>query len=132
MASAQPTCDACGVEISDERSPAVVRMTGVGAEPAWLHKDCMDSYAPINNTRWAFLALAEDPLEIDRDGWVPMRAIEQQRGLWGSDNADFVSGLGELMTLGWAETNADESAFRLTAAGERERRAFGLSAHAWG
>lgn len=85
----------------------------------------------IDNARWAFLALAEDPLEVDREGWVPMQAIEGQRGLWGSDNADFATGLAELIVLGWAETTADESAFRLTESGERERRTFGLDGEGW-
>jgi hypothetical protein len=130
MPPAELTCDACGALVSDDRRNELAIQIG-GSEVVWVHEACMAGYAVIHNARWAFLALAEDPLEIDGDGWVPMRAIEGQRGLWGSDSADFLTGLTELIELRWAEANADESAFRLTAAGERECRGFGLDGRAW-
>lgn len=77
------------------------------------------------------MALAEDPLEVDHDGWVPMQAVEAQRGLWGSDGADFMAGLVDLTAVGWVEANAESSAFRLTPAGERHRGAFGLDDRVW-
>lgn len=113
----------------DRGGELAVPIGGTGV--VWVHRECSAGYVNADDARWAFLALAEDPLEIDRDGWVPMRAIEAQRGLWGSDGADFLAGLSELTELGWVETNADESAYRLTAAGERQRKALGLDGHHW-
>jgi hypothetical protein len=91
-----------------------------------VHPQCGAGFDRTDNARWAFLALAEDPLEIDREGWVPMRAIDAQRGLWGSDTADFEAGLSELVASGWVEANVNQSAFRLTDMGKRQRSHFGL------
>jgi hypothetical protein len=86
---------------------------------AWVHPQCSPDYARAANARWALLALTDDPLEVDHDGWVPRRAVEAQRGLWDSDSADFEAGLAQLIEGGWVEADSGTASFRPTAAGLR-------------
>lgn len=125
MAANPPTCHVCGALITKKRGGELVVPVG-GGELVWVHPQCRAGFNRADDARWAFLALAEDPLEMDREGWVPIQAVEAQRGLWGSDAADFEAGLAELVAQGWAEANVNRSAYRLTAAGERQRSHFGL------
>lgn len=130
MHSDPPVCDLCEALITNERGGELAIPIG-GSGVVWVHSACRAGYVNADDARWAFLALVEDPLEIDRDGWVPVRAVEAQRGLWGSDGTDFMAGLAALTKLGWVETNVEGSAYRLNATGERQRKTFGLDGNVW-
>jgi hypothetical protein len=83
-----------------------------------------DPYVPQGNARFAYLNLY-DPLSPDSQGWIMASDIESQRGRWaGSDDADFLAGLAELIENGWAERDGD--AYRLTARGAMLKTRMGL------
>jgi hypothetical protein len=113
-----PTCEVCGALISDDRGGYEVMKRGA-SQPVWVHPACF--YVPHGDARFAFLAL-EDPVKVDRDGWVELVDVEAQRGAArGSDGADFTLGLGELIEARWAERHREREAFRLTPTGRRLR-----------
>jgi hypothetical protein len=122
--NAEPvTCNICGALITEKRGGDLVRQPG-HKELVWVHPACY--YVPRGDARFAFLSL-DDPVRPDAQGWVQLRNVEVQRGCFrGSDDADFETGLAELVDHGWVESKDDGSAFRISAKGSVLRRRLGL------
>lgn len=130
MASEPITCNVCGALITDERGGELMRMPGED-DLVWVHPACRGKaipvYVPRSDSRFAFLSL-DDPVKVDSEGWVRLTDIEAQRGRWqGSDDADFMAGLDELIEQGWAESNDSGDAFLMTGQGSVLRSRLGLT-----
>lgn len=118
MSPEPPTCDVCGVLISDERGGDQVLKPGA-TQPVWVHPTCY--FVPRGEALAAFLSL-EDPVAADADGWVDLSEIEARRDADGGPAAaDLDVGLAELVEARWAERHPRREAYRLTATARLQR-----------
>jgi hypothetical protein len=70
---------------------------------------------------FAQAALLDPPSETGY-GWVDLHTVESCRGHpVGSDGADYLSGLDQLVAAGWAEQDGEHDRWRLTSLGRRKR-----------
>jgi hypothetical protein len=77
-----------------------------------------------SDATYAHFALCDPPPPAENaEGWVDLRTIESSRGSpVGSDGADYLAGLDELVAVGWAERDGERERWRLTSRGRRGRR----------